>query len=359
MLGAFCPQLRHCIESQGKASPRNPPRPLRSESYPDGLQGLSEREEERVKEANMSYEAMVELLLILISFGIAVSVENPLNSLFWMTSFMVRLFDRYPGHFTILQHCMHGGTRDKKSKFWSHNPRKPEENFLASLGLLCDQSHQHESWKPRWVDGKLFFPTAAEAAYPYVLCQRMASLCLDEAKAREVSPCETLQEQLSLDLGTGKRNLFAAQSRGNKLKQILGEYGSTIQAAVPLGFQNLDKMLKDFPKGTKVVHRQLKWGYMRDDWINKISWTEHIEEGAHFELIKLGVPRCPETFMKEATEAGHPRHALARVSDLMKSTLQEVFLGDPFKIRSKRASFLKKWMKRAVELRADERRKSS
>lgn len=125
---------------------------------------------------------------------------------------------------------------------------------------------------------------------------------------------------------------------------------------MPLGFQNLDKMLKDFPKGTKVVHRQLKWGYMRDDWINKISWTEHIEEGAHFELIKLGVPRCPETFMKEATEAGHPRHALARVSDLMKSTLQEVFLGDPFKIRSKRASFLKRWMKRAVELRADERK---
>ena len=136
----------------------NPPRPLRSESYPDGLQGLSAREEERVKEANMSYEAMVELLLILIGFGIAVSVENPLNSLFWMTSFMVRLFDRYPGHFTILQHCMHGGTRDKKSKFWSHNPRKPDENFLASLGLLCDQSHQHESWKPRWIDGKLFFP---------------------------------------------------------------------------------------------------------------------------------------------------------------------------------------------------------
>ena len=231
-VGRILPKLRHCIESQGRRiqGVANPPRPLRSESYPDGLQGLSEREEERVREANMSYEAMVELLLILIGFGIAVSVENPLNSLFWMTSFMVRLFNRYPGHFTILQHCMHGGTRDKKSKFWSHNPRKPDENFLASLGLLCDQSHQHESWKPRWTDGKLFFPTVAEAAYPHVLCQRMASLCLDEAKARGVSSCETLQEQLSLDFGTGKRNLFAAQSRGNKLKQILGEYGGTVQA---------------------------------------------------------------------------------------------------------------------------------
>ena len=88
----------------------------------------------------------------------------------------------------------------------------------------------------------------------------------------------------------------------------------------------------------------------------KKSWSEHIEEGANFEIITLGIPRCPETFMKEATKAGHPKNALARVSDLMRSTLQEVFLGDPFAVRAKRAAFLKKWMKRAVELRADEKR---
>jgi hypothetical protein len=107
---------------------------LRSESYPDGLQGLSEKEEARVKEANLSYAAMVELLLILISLGIGVSVENPLNSLFWLTSFMVKLFQRYPGHFAILQHCMHGGTRDKKSKFWSYNPRQPDVNLFGKFG---------------------------------------------------------------------------------------------------------------------------------------------------------------------------------------------------------------------------------
>lgn len=38
----------------------------------------------------------------------------------------------------------------------------------------------------------------------------------------------------------------------------------------------------------------------------------------------------------------------------MKSTLQEVFLVDPFAVRAKRAAFLKRWMKRAVELRNDE-----
>ena len=38
----------------------------------------------------------------------------------------------------------------------------------------------------------------------------------------------------------------------------------------------------------------------------------------------------------------------------MREVLEEVFLGDPFEIKSKRASFLKKWMKRAVQLRAEE-----
>ena len=76
---------------------------------------------------------MVELILLLIGLGVAVTVENPLNSLFWLTSFMLKLFDKYLGHFTVLQHCMHGGTRDKKSKFWSYNPRKLDANILESL----------------------------------------------------------------------------------------------------------------------------------------------------------------------------------------------------------------------------------
>ena len=83
--------------------------------------------------------------------------KPPLNTLFWSTSFMVELLRNYPGHCAVLQHCMHGGSRDKKSKFWSHNPGMPEVNMLESLGILCDKSHQHKSWKPRLVDGKLFF----------------------------------------------------------------------------------------------------------------------------------------------------------------------------------------------------------
>ena len=250
LLAHFAPSCGTASKARERKVPgiSNPPRPLRSESYPDGLTGLTEQEHQRVLEANASYSAMVELILFLIGLGVAVTVENPLNSLFWLTSFMLKLFDKYPGHFTILQHCMHGGTRDKKSKFWSYNPRKPDTNILESLGILCDGQHQHDSWKPRWVNGKLFFPTAEEAAYPTILCQRFASICLNEAKCRGLSPCQSLQQQLMVDPSVGKRNLFAAQSRGNKLKQVLAEYGREVKTAIPVGYQAHRKVVARIPK---------------------------------------------------------------------------------------------------------------
>ena len=55
----------------------NPPRPIRSEPYPDGLAGLTEQEHQRVLEANASYSAMVDLILFLIGLGVAVTVETP------------------------------------------------------------------------------------------------------------------------------------------------------------------------------------------------------------------------------------------------------------------------------------------
>jgi hypothetical protein len=151
-----------------------------------------------------------------------------------------------------------------------------------------------------------------------------------------------------------KETFFASHNRGNKLKQLLGEYGCKIKAAVPLGFRQLDNFLANFPKRTKIIHRQVQTGYLRDEWNNQLSCAVHISEGSHFEILTFSVPREPEAFMKAATEAGHPKHALARVSDLLSSALREVFLGDPFKVRARRAAFLKRWMKRALKLRAEE-----
>ena len=76
-------------------------------------------------------------------------------------------------------------------------------------------------------------------------------------------------------LGRGhyKKPGSIAQSKGNKLKQILGESGCKVKAAAPLGFQQIDKLLANFPKGTKVVHRQWQAGYIRDDWSDQMTWV--------------------------------------------------------------------------------------
>lgn len=127
---------------------------------------------------------MVKLILLLIGFGISVSVENPKNSIFWLCSMIVELFAKFPGHNTYFDGCMHGGNRDKATRWWSFNPRLPMDNMFDSLNLQCDGSHQHASWKPVQVGKRLQFPTADEAKYPFVLCQRVAFLLQQEAIAR-------------------------------------------------------------------------------------------------------------------------------------------------------------------------------
>ena len=42
-----------------------------------------------------------------------------------------------------------------------------------------------------------------------------------------------------------------------------------------------------------------------------------------------------ERSFSDAVKAGHPKHALARVSDEMKNVLEGVVLGDAFEVRSK------------------------
>ena len=201
---------------------------------------------------------------------------------------MLKLFDKYPGHFTVLQHCMHGGPGTRSQNF-GRITRGSQTQIFWKARILCDGQHQHDSWKPRWVNGKLFFPTAEEAAYPTILCQRFASICLDEAKCRSLSPCQSLQQQLMVDPSVGKRNLFAAQSRGNKLKQVLAEYGREVTAAIPVGYQHIEKLLQEFPKGTNVIHRQLHWGFTRDEWRRKSSTlASPIEEGHILKFSLLG-----------------------------------------------------------------------
>ena len=77
---------------------------------------------------------------------------------------------------------MHGGRRNKFTHWLSCNPRALEVDLFQSLHLLCDQQHSHASWAPYIDDsGRQIFPTASEAAYPELLCTRIACILKAEA----------------------------------------------------------------------------------------------------------------------------------------------------------------------------------
>ena len=48
--------------------------------------------------------------------------------------------------------------------------------FFSSLQSLCDDQHQHAKWNPVQQGSSLQFPTAEEAAYPHLLCKRVAAV---------------------------------------------------------------------------------------------------------------------------------------------------------------------------------------
>jgi hypothetical protein len=240
------------------------PQPLRSDDFPDGLQTLSERDQARVDSANASYKAMAELLEMLIGWDISVSIENPANSLFWKTSWIERLLKLFPkGHNTILDHCMHGGSRDKTSKFWSYNPLRPDENMLESLALRCDGNHSHKSWKPTVHNGVITYPTKEEAAYPQTLCERLASIFLQWAKIRNLEGPVDLLEQAKLDADIGKRQLFTDQPRSTKLLQPVSEFGRYIALAVPLNCNSVHTLIASLPKGAKPTSRAVHRGFFQ------------------------------------------------------------------------------------------------
>ena len=76
--------------------------------------------------------------------------------------------------------CMHGGSR-KKASTWITNIME----FLP-LVVKCDGSHEHEPWGIIQEDGNNRFATADDAAYPDLLCKRVAAAIVKRAASLSI-----------------------------------------------------------------------------------------------------------------------------------------------------------------------------
>ena len=338
---------------------RKQPLPLRSAERPDQKDGLSGLDKFKTETANQLYEAVRKLVMHCNALGLWVLVENPRNSLYWSTSFAQAYINAIVTFWIDFHNCAHGGQRDKLTRLWSN------KNWGQELQLFCDGQHTHASWRPRIINNRLNFPTAEEAAYPWLFCERVVNIVEQVALSFGSKVPSTLKEQVeSGHLPNFQRYVFDALPRSAKLRPLVPEYGRFFTLGMnPQNPQFADTILKKFPKGAKILSRQLvRWDNFRDEMVDKLemdSWPSLKPDDAMnaietVEVCKFGVPFDPVDFVCKAVEAGHPRDLLAQVSDLIQDTVVANFHKPPHLLASERALFLKKYSNLAVEMKAEE-----
>eukprot|EP00435_Cladocopium_sp_Y103_P065100 s379_g27.t1 len=350
---------------------RKQPVPLRSHDRPDQKDGLAGLDKFKTEMANQLYEAVTVIIFHCDKLGLWVLVENPKNSLYWATSFAQQYILAIVTFWIDFHNCAHGGARDKLTRLWSNR------SWGQSLQLFCDKQHIHASWRPKVVNGKLQFPTAEEAAYPWLFCERLVNIVEQFALHHGCIVVENLKDQvIKTPLTNFQRYVFDALPRSSKLKPLVSEYGRYFSAAVnPQNTNAVPSLLKQFPKGTKLVSRQLlPWGKFRVEMVDLVevtSWTEfglsppnfhfgdaqaqgdYAEVGV-LEICKFGIPSTPDEFVYKALQAGHPRDLMGQVSDMFKEAILSNFHRPPHLVAKERVEFVKKYTKLASDLRAEE-----
>jgi len=354
----FAPSCGTASRARGRPLPKlakmgiKVPKPLRSDQQPLGLDGLTGIDKVKAETANITYESTCVLIRLCHRFSIAVSVENPENSLFWKIPQIVDLMAELGGYVTLFDNCCHGGTRKKGTSWWA------TVDWFTCLSARCDGSHFHQKWNAEIIDGKVVFPTHLEAAYPILLCERLASIA--KLKALELGAVEiqTLEQQTQHAPSSQHRFLLDMLPRGRKFKPLVSEFGHYEKWAVPVPNGPSDQVfIKPFPKGAKIIHRQFCKGVFRVDDVTEIKPHETCG-GQHFnhEILTVGVPRETTDFLHRAIQAGHPRAISIHLSEAVKDVLRKKISGDEYGLTKERASFLWKWSKRAKELDSEERK---
>ena len=131
--------------------------------------------------ANRLYKFLQEVALFCLDTSRIICIENPLNSLLWLTTFIQPLVRRM--QFVAHQACACGGSRPKATALL-HN--HSEFNRINQSCPGVSKHHKHKQWGYD-VDTRTY-ATKSEAAYPIPLAQAIADACCRIAKAKGWSP---------------------------------------------------------------------------------------------------------------------------------------------------------------------------
>ena len=324
------------------------PKPLRSTSQPDGLDGLAGLDKYKVEMANQLYDAVFHITECAVELDVCVAIENPTNSHYWNVESTTKIRSRFGGNFVTFHACAHGGTRDKSTSIWQSH------KFFDSLELKCDKKHSHASWRPVVKDGKLQYPTSEEAAYPHLLCERIVACVMTQVLQLGAISIQTFQQQAVLQQSTPQRRIaMGALPRGNKIKPLVSEFQryETMHCDPQQQPKQIDSKLAKLPKGSRVTHRHLISGdvFRGSECFQQMQQSDKatLSNCDSVEVCTIGIPAEPLDFLKRAVEAGHPRGVEVHVDEIIHNVVVENFHDDPFKLAKKRLQFFKRWQERA------------
>ena len=229
---------------------------------------------------------------------------------------MKSFLDEYNLHHTFLHHCMYGSSRRKHTKL-VHNI-----DALCDIGLLCDDSHDHEPWgvtSQGWA-------TAEETAYPWPLCRRMALLVALQVQqygvACETPPCAKQASQL------------------DSMRQQTDHQLTTKGLPWVSEFQRIEYMPADSPLPPNA----------------KLLATPPVGYIASGNQKTVGILRSPEEFVQEALSNGHPGIAADRLPAPMRSAVEFCTQHAGHYVAQHRSSVLRNMIARAEQLKEEEDR---
>ena len=363
------------------------PVPLRSNLYPEGLPDLLPADRTRVDLANLLFQYACEIFLRATELGVLATMENPKNSYFWITCWLLDLLKAVPAFFGDFQVCMLGGNRDKWTRIMA--------NFQAieSLNIRCDRTHAHQPWGfAQDAEGRRVWATSLESQYPTKMCVTLVDLVLQFAAG-----CNLKLRASSLDEDTNpfninRRAMISAgqQPRPTKLPPLVSDFCSVAVflaeslSQVPCSLrQKLDRdiqlhtkggQLETIPKysrflrfsartspdqkGEKQGKALKRCEEVQDCEMQVESCSELPDEEMHvkpgFE-VAFGLPWTCEGFLRQACVTGHLGLRDMGVPPDLEAAVQQNVEWTDLQMSNYRIAWCRRWMKRAAELESAEK----
>ena len=323
------------------------PKPLRTDSSPDGVQHMTPTERLRVNLANSLYALITKVCLLCLGANKVVCIENPRSSLFWRTSFFAPL--KHLLTYTVHQACAYGSERPKWTML-AHNTKT-----MHNLNNLCPGVGPHHKHKP-WglANNGTSFSTSEETAYPMKLAFHIAFFLAQHVVLQGWKPPAgelCMPDEVSYQY---LRSITGAQPKSTKLPPLVSEFDTFLDLIVDrdcippvLPGEKLSSPWMTIPAGACLLKKPLR-----------LTGGENFDEQSskpNTKRLTFGIFRTCEQFICKAVEAGHPVGREARLPAALEEAVCFLESNSEQKVAEHRLGELKRWLARAKELSADEK----